>query len=298
LLLALVLLPAALASCNLKWLVELMFPRPQHPTEYAWDDTIADDGAPWVAEMDAGEADFEVDEKGTILEYVGRRDRAVAIPAQIGSTPVTAIGEWVFYNGGLTGVAMPAGLTSIGDKAFSENKLTAVAIPDSVTSIGMVAFSDNRLASIAIPDGVVFIGGGAFQSNVLASATLPTGLASINRNTFAYNRLSSITIPEGVTSIGDYAFASNYLTGIAIPGSITSIGKGAFAENRERSYTPDNMVVYGKNLLTTITIGANVKLAGGREPSFDDGFDDFYGNNGKKAGTYTLSGGRWVMFEV
>jgi hypothetical protein len=241
------------------------------------------------------EADFEIDRMGTIMEHLGSRDRAIIIPAQIDGTQVRAINDSVFFADRLTGVVMPVGVVIIGHRAFAENKLASVTIPDGVTSIGSRAFSDNCLPSVVIPNSVTHIGNNAFQNNVLASVTLSAGLTAINQYLFAYNRLASIAIPRSVTSIGAYAFASNYLTSVTIPDSVRSIGKGAFAENRERSYVPDQMVIYGKNLLTTITIGANVALAGGVEPSFDDGFDIFYNLSGKKAGTYILNDGRWGL---
>jgi tRNA G37 N-methylase TrmD len=245
-----------------------------------------------VEQTDA--SDFRTDEKGIISRYLGH-DKAVAIPAQVSGISVTAIGDFVFWERGLTSVTIPDTVTSIGIAAFSENKLSSIAIPDGVTLIGEVAFSDNRLTAVIIPSGVTFVGSGAFQLNLLASVSLPGGLTSIDRSVFNSNRLTSITIPGSVTSIGDYAFASNYLTSVTIPDSVTSIGKGAFTRNRERSYTSDNMVVYGENLLTSVTIGANVSLGEGDDPSFDNGFDDFYNASGKQAGTYICSDGQWSM---
>jgi hypothetical protein len=112
---------------------------------------------------------------------------------------------------------------------------------------------------------------------------------------FIYNYLTSIIIPDSVTSIGNYAFCSNYLSSITIPDSVTSIGKDAFADNRETSVTSDRRVIYGENLLNTVTIGANVSLGDVDEPAFDNGFDDFYNSNGKQAGTYTCSDGQWSL---
>jgi hypothetical protein len=70
-----------------------------------------------------------------------------------------------------------------------------------------------------------------------------------------------------------------------IPNSVTEIGTTAF---------------YGSPL-TSVTIGANVSLllesdaflAKLLTPAFGQSFSDFYDGNGKKAGTYTYSNGRW-----
>jgi hypothetical protein len=55
------------------------------------------------------------------------------------------------------------------------------------------------------------------------------------------------------------------------------------------------MAFYG-NQLTSVTIGANVKLDIDDRydiSPFDNGITAYYNRNGKKAGTYTLSGNRW-----
>jgi hypothetical protein len=79
------------------------------------------------------------------------------------------------------------------------------------------------------------------------------------------------------------AFFGNPLTSVTIPGSVTFIGAYAFGSIED----------YGVDQLT-ITIGANVSLATGKnEYSFSNSFDKFYNRNGKKAGTYTKNGRRW-----
>jgi hypothetical protein len=48
------------------------------------------------------------------------------------------------------------------------------------------------------------------------------------------------------------------------------------------------------NPLTSITIGAKVKLVGGEYASFPNAFSRFYMFNGKRAGTYRLEGSKWT----
>ena len=70
---------------------------------------------------------------------------------------VTSIGNYAFYNSGLTSITIPSSVTSIGNIAFGSNSnLTSITIPSSVTSIGNYAFSDcTKLTSItfASPTG-------------------------------------------------------------------------------------------------------------------------------------------------
>ena len=64
------------------------------------------------------------------------------------------------------------------------------------------------------------------------------------------------------------------ITGIMIPYSVTSIGDRAF----------------GGNQITNIVIGANVNMS---SSAFRNRFVDFYNEQGRRAGTYTLSNGSW-----
>jgi len=84
---------------------------------------------------------------------------------------------------------------------------------------------------------------------------------------------------ENITAIGKEAFYHKELNGVTIPNSVKFIGDWAFMGN----------------LLTSITIGANVELevSPGAECScvfdYHYDFDYVYTINGNKAGTYTLS---------
>ena len=211
------------------------------------------------------------------------------IPNTIWDDPVISIGGQVFSGKGLTSITIPNGVTYIGDWAFRYNKLTSVTIPNSVTSIGNSAFANNKLTSVTIPHGVTYIGTEAFQYNELTSVTIPNSVTSIGVDAFNQNKLTSVTIPNSVTSIGRRAFYDNKLTSVTIPNSVTSIGEYAFSGNELTSVTIPNSVTsigvdaFNQNKLTSITIGANVKI----DERFGHGFEGFYRNSGRKAGTYT-----------
>jgi hypothetical protein len=184
----------------------------------------------------------------TITGYTGAGG-AVAIPASIDGTPVTAIGEAAFspnYRG--------------------NQSITSVSIPDSVTSIGSYAFSECRsLAFVAIPASVRSIGPGAFSDcRDLTSVTIPDGVTSIEFYTFAgCSGLTSVTIPDSVTSISNDAFVACIgLTSVTIPASVTSIGLGAFfacsgltnfeVDSTNPAYSSLGGVLYNKNQTTLI----------------------------------------------
>jgi len=78
----------------------------------------------------------------------------------------------------------------------------------------------------------------------------------------------SISDNSSVTVIKSGQYAYSLLSQVTIPDNITTIEQNAFIGN----------------MLTNITIGENVTLA---KDAFGDGFETFYANNKKSAGTYT-----------
>jgi hypothetical protein len=91
-----------------------------------------------------------------------------------------------------------------------------------------------------------------------------------------HHGLTRVTIPSSVTSIGQEAFASHWTTYESISGS---------------SYT------FNHWLVTEVTIGANVRLGNN---AIGNGFEAFYANAGRLAGSYRTSVtymSRWERFE-
>ena len=97
-----------------------------------------------------------------------------------------------------------------------------------------------------------------------------------------------------VTGIGDYAFsdegqgggfvqARRQFTSVTIPGTVQRIGAWAFADN----------------LLASVSIGGNVDIRWDGlfcyRDLFGTSFADFYESHGRRAGTYTHSGGVWSV---
>jgi acetyltransferase-like isoleucine patch superfamily enzyme len=235
-----------------------------------------------ISAQNAG--DFKTDGRGTITNYEGW-DTVITVPAQIGGTAVTAIGDGAFKNMGITRLTLPAGIRSIGDEAFRDNKLTSLTIPNSVTYIGSGAFSNNQLASITVGNGV-WIGSEAFYSNKLTSLTLPAGIF-VGERAFYRNQLTSLTVGNGVY-IDNGAFASNQLASLTVGNGVT-IGSSAFSYNQLTGVTVgDGCFItgnpfYGNDSLKNLVLGADIFIQRGTF-SISAYYD--YMCNSRKAGTY------------
>ena len=146
---------------------------------------------------------------------------------------MTSIGDFAFFQNGLTSVTIPDSVTSIGDAAFAQNSLTSVTIPNSVTSIGDYAFFNNSLATVTIGNSVIDIGDYAFAQNSLTTVITPDSVTSIGDSAFWYNSLTTVTIGNSVTNIGDSAFSRNDLTSVSFLGmhNGSSFSSSMFAGN-------------------------------------------------------------------
>ena len=130
---------------------------------------------------------------------------------------------------------------------------------------------------------VIGIGLGAFARNHLTSVNIPDSVTYIGDNAFVDNQLTNVTIPASVTTIGNTVFSGNRLTNVSILGNDILIGNFAFIGSR----------------LTSIVIGNNVTITGVAPEAeqgignFHASFAQFYQNQGRRAGVYTFSNGRW-----
>ena len=260
--------------------------------------------------MPANESLFTVEDGGMLTGYTGNITNLVIPPVIQGVVILTIAGgpsasvPGVFGNRGLTNVTIPNTVRVIGERAFMNNQLTNLIIPDSVIYMGLGAFANNQLSSVTIPNTLTSIRRSVFLNNHLTSITIPNSVRTIEYQAFRNNRLTSVIIPNNVVSIGDRAFqgVENRITTLIIPNGVTSIGSRAFAGNQLTSLIiPDSVRSIGANafvplgtdagvlnfVLTSVSIGANVTLDW---RSLRDGFTEFYAQNGRRAGTYTLSG--------
>lgn len=183
-------------------------------------------------------------EDGTleITSYKGT-DATVSVPAVIGKTAVTAIGEKALsplasrltpeqkrVRETLESVTIPEGVTEISKSAFSGcTGLTDVAIAEGVTNITHYTFSDTpwfkNLGELAVVNHILL----KYRGNS-GDVTIPEGVTKIGNGAFqGCTGLTSVTIPAGVTEIGVFAFyGCTGLISVTIPADVKEIGMDAF----------------------------------------------------------------------
>ncbi len=150
----------------------------------------------------AGDFEYTVENgKATITAYNGS-ETALIVPAALGGSPVTAIGENAFmgcYE--LTSVSLPQGLTEIGTAAFAGcYGLTVFTVPEGVTDIGETAFMNcDGLTSVSLPGSLLRLGAGAFSDcRALEAIHIPENVTALTDNPFpGCAALTQITVAEG-----------------------------------------------------------------------------------------------------
>jgi len=226
------------------------------------------------------------------ISPIGRQVYSVFIP-----NTVTAIRGRAFKGQLLREVRIGNSVKTIGSEAFYGCELTSLTIPNSVTEIGGGAFQENAINSLTLGTGLVEIRADTFRGNALTELSLPASLRTIGYRAFMYNRITSLTIPRGVTTVRSGAFALNQqLTTVSLPSSLTDFEDAFVLSNSTSLSTIERAIVRfngSSNIITTITIGANVSERNLRQ--FGNNFSTFYESQGKKAGTYAWSGRLWSV---
>lgn len=154
------------------------------------------------------------------------------------------IGNYAFYDCGISTVSLPADLESIGNYAFSGcYNLVTVELPESLESIGEYAFQGlSKITTIIIPDNVTDIGVGAFKNmSNLETIVLPF----VGKNADA----------SGHTGVFGYVFGCSTSTG--------STSGAIFQISEKVSYSTDSYYYYIPQSLRDVTITKDVTIPDG-----------------------------------
>ena len=165
-----------------------------------------------------------------LTKYKGKATD-IQIPACIGKTAVTAIGDKSFLNSKkITSVTIPEGITAIGERAFSGCKaLASVSLPDSLVTVGEKAF--HGCPALADDQGFVVLNNVLYYySGAGGDVVIPQGITTISADAFTGNKdITSVILPESVDTIGDNAFCGcSKLSTVTLPREIPHMGEFVF----------------------------------------------------------------------
>lgn len=181
---------------------------------------------------------FEKQEDGTLIitRYKGKRTE-VEVPAKIGKSAVTAIGEYAFS---------PRASRITNEQRKFRETITKIKLPDSIRSIGSGAFSSCfGLMELNIPDGVTEIGDSVFSGCKLTKLVIPETVAKMGNGVFGgCTELRSVMLPQNITELGTYMFSNcKALKSITLPSALQTIRKCAFirCETLEEIVIPEKV---------------------------------------------------------
>jgi hypothetical protein len=240
--------------------------------------------------------------------FIGRGIKTLTLPDSLRS-----IGREAFAENQLSSVKLPANITEIPDLVFGNNQLTSIDIPSRVTVIGSGAFGGNQLTELTIPANVTSIEAFAFAANNISKLTFSNSgkLKTIGTGAFSKNQLKSVVLPEGLTEIigGSSSYYIEEIIGVSwVKGilgdnplgyiKIPSTLKIGGSDNNYRpittSYVPAIEWIQPVRGFIYIGNADAVKVGDNISVGLDDGFNNFYASQGKKAGIYFRRGQIWV----
>ena len=252
---------------------------------------------------------FIINRSGTIIDYHSRNKELLVIPDKIAGIQITTLWENAFSEKGLTSVTIPPNIVRIGAETFIGNSLTTIVISENIelqyknwdcdcpvchhesfgTFFDLCYYTNMKKAGTYIYENNKWTMNGeiiiAIEETDIGTF-VANGKGSVIEYSHNYwNNTEVYRIPDNiggiaVTVIGDGIFLNSHPVNIIIPDSVTSIGNAFCGWN------------YDFSNLSSITIGGNVVL---EEDSAGTDFYNFYNSNGKKAGTYTFSNGKWSV---
>lgn len=193
-------------------------------------------------------AEFEVDSKGTLVQYNGKGGDIV-LPDEI-----RVIGKGCFKgNDRIFSVKLPESVVEIKENAFDGcTELETINLPDGMENIGAKAFLEcASLRKVKIPENVFTLKKLVFgDCKKLSDIEFNKSLRAIGEWAFSgCSEIVSLKLPENVKRIEKYAFKGcNRLVDLEICEKVEIIGENAFSE----CVSLENVVISNNSELTEI----------------------------------------------
>ena len=193
--------------------------------------------------------EYKCSQDGTYYEVIGIGDcpdNYIIIPNEHNGLPVKKIGNSAFNGESeIFSIQLSSNISHIGDFAFYNSGITNIYIPSSIELIGNCALSNCfQLRKITVDENNEYY------------CSIDDNLYNKDQTVFiqyAIGKLEdSFILPETTTSIGNYAFASSCLQNININDAVISIGDSAF----ENCYSLSNVIFSENSKLTLIAYRA------------------------------------------
>ena len=191
------------------------------------------------------------------------------------------MGSHVFFNSGITEIALPAGITSIPSYTFYRcNDLSKVTFASGTVSIGTFAFCGCvSLTEISLPKTVTSLGESSFQDCEKLSLVRFSSESNahkdliIGRNAFLNcHKITGLKVPQNTLQIGNGSFKGTGITSFIVPENVTSVGERAFENcshlesiafeqsDNGRKMNIGKRAFYNCELLKSVDIPANLGI--------------------------------------
>lgn len=247
------------------------------------------------------ELTFELLDDGTytVTGYTNEDATAVSIPSTYEGVAVTQIAQNAFGSSQqIVSIVIPDSITTIGNFAFWDTGITSITIPDSVTSMGAQMFQQCiNLQSVVLGRGLTSIPDSTFsQCSNLNNVEIPNTITSIGKNAFyktsikrivltskeitlgkycfwECSQLEEVVFDEGVETItvnsGSYPFYKPSAVRVYFSSTVSSIGKNLFSysdslqeievSQNNQNYASVDGILYDKAVTSIIKVPVGIK---------------------------------------
>lgn len=193
-----------------------------------------------------------------LAQYIGKEED-VTLPISLNGKNIISIGDYAFFDSGISCVSIPASIMYIGDYAFANNSaLIKLSLPESIKTIGEGAFSAcYNLTTIVLPKRIQLteISQYAFYDcRSLQSIEIPISITKIAQSAFEKcHSLTSVIFTQNsqLSQIGERAFAQCVELkniNLQLTQKLATIGNRAFIECQalENIIIPETVVSIGE----------------------------------------------------